>query len=171
MVLHLASSAPVCVHPEQSIQMWDVSKIWNGPEISYNFLNGLGLKFMGAVVPLKANVLFKGETRGAKGMVRTWMSWRLHYSRPLFLAVLTCMAFFWGQLSTTRRHYFWYCLGYVQSRDRQENDASHTRAYQGMDTMIVEVLITNCVYDVRLMKKGYLDHLRMQIFSDVFTNN
>ena len=39
-----------------------------------------------------------------------------------------------------------------------------------MDTMIVEVLITNCVYDVRLMKKGYLDHLRMQIFLDVFIN-
>ena len=67
VVLHVASSAPVCVHPEQSIQMWDISKIWNGPEISYNPLNGLGLKFMGAFVPLKANMLFQGWNKRCKG--------------------------------------------------------------------------------------------------------
>ena len=39
---------------------------------------------------------------------------------------------------------------------------------QGMDTvyrtMIVEVVITNSVYVVRLMKERYLDHLHMQSF-------
>ena len=31
-------------------------------------------------------------------------------------------------------------------------------------TMIVEVVITNSVYVVRLMKERYLDHLHMQSF-------
>lgn len=68
----IAVIRPVCVpispEPVQSIQMWDVSQMRNGPLRSgITFWMELGPKFMGTFVPLKANVLFHGWKERCKG--------------------------------------------------------------------------------------------------------